>query len=57
MYVVHMLCKESNTYLKKNDLGSNQEYIWLEQLIALPFLHVYMYLDPNDSTPKLILKK
>ena len=40
MHVVHMLCKESNTYLKKNDLSSNQEYVWLEQLIELPFLHV-----------------
>ena len=35
----HMFCEESNTYLKKNDLSCDQEYIWLEQLIAQPFLH------------------
>ena len=53
MQVFHMFCKESNTYLKKNDLGSDQEYIWLEQLIAQPFLHTCIY--PNDRTPSVIV--
>ena len=53
MQVFHMFCKESNTYLKKNDLGSDQEYIWLEQLIAWPFLHTCIY--PNDRTPSVIV--
>ena len=53
MHVFHMFCKESNTYLKKNDLGSDQEYIWLEQLIAQPFLHTCIY--PNDRTPSVIV--